>query len=52
MTDGGFRRLLQNKEPPPFDRFAQVLAWIAYRINRRVKKAERRIGKFVGMQTE
>jgi hypothetical protein len=47
-TDAWFRRVLHAGEIPLYDR-ALTAAYIRFRLNRRVERAEKRIRAFVGM---
>lgn len=52
MSAGQFRNMLNAKEPPPWSNFERVKAWIRFKLNKRIKKAERRIKRYVGMAEE
>jgi 5-methylcytosine-specific restriction endonuclease McrA len=53
MSAGKFRNILNSKTPPPIDghwSLELAKAWIRFRINKRLKKAEKRIKLAVGME--
>lgn len=54
LSMGQFRKILNDKRMPPFIRngwpnMRMVKAWMNFQLNKRTKKAERRIKKYVGM---